>query len=316
MLSDSDFMPVSLSDRDFFHRHYQNYPQVHSDNTFTNMVCWNDYAHYRYAYVEGCIVLSSTIAGMTRYRPPIGPRNPKLLEEVLRLAIKSEEEHSLVILHPDSKEWIANLFPGLQFHAERRYFEYVYLATDLAELPGKKYLTIRHQLNKFQKTCMPLVEIISESNIGEVRDFVDLWCDWKDCDSDPVLASEKDALSFALSHHEELQLSGLAIRAKGKIGAISLFEGLNKDTALVHFEKGLSDCKGIYRAINAETARILARDYIYINRESDMGVEGIREAKMRYRPHHMVEVHLLKRDDLEIGSLKAESRANSTPQSF
>ena len=61
----------------------------------------------------------------------------------------------------------------------------------------------------------------------------------------------------------------------------------------------MADCKGIYRAVNAETAKILARDYTYINRESDMGVEGIREAKMRYHPHHMVEVHLLKRDDLE-----------------
>jgi hypothetical protein len=298
MLSPSDFEPVTLSDRDFFARHYQNFPQVHSDNTFANMVCWNDYAHYRYACVEGCIVLSSTIAGMTRYRPPIGPRNPRLLEEVLRLATKSEEEHPFVILDSDSKEWMANLYPDLQFHAERRYFEYVYLATDLAQLPGKKYLTIRHQLNKFQKTCNPQVEPISQENIGEIKDFLDQWCDWKDCDSDPVLASEKDAVSFALSHYEELKLSGIAIRAEGKIGAISLFEKLNKDTALVHFEKGLPDCKGIYRAINAETAKILSQDYIYINRESDMGVEGIREAKTRYHPHHMVEVHLLKKDEL------------------
>jgi hypothetical protein len=299
MLSAADFKPVTLSDRDFFRTHYQNYPQVHSDNTFTNMVCWNDYAHYRYAYVEDCIVLCSTIAGMTRYRPPIGPRNPELLAEVLRLAAKSEEEHPFVILDPETKEWMTGLYPDLQFHAERKYFEYVYLASDLAELPGKTYLTIRHQLNKFQKTCMPHIETISEENLGEIKDFLDLWCDWKDCDSDPVLASEKDAVSFALSHYQQLQLSGLAIRANGKIGAMSLFEDLNRDTALVHFEKGLPDCKGIYRAVNVETAKILARDYVYINRESDMGVEGIREAKTRYHPHHMVEVHLLKRDELE-----------------
>ena len=55
----------------------------------------------------------------------------------------------------------------------------------------------------------------------------------------------------------------------------------------------------LYRAVNAETARILAGKFTYINRESDMGVEGIREAKTRYHPHHMIEVHLLKRDELE-----------------
>ncbi len=97
----------------------------------------------------------------------------------------------------------------------------------------------------------------------------------------------------------ELELSGIAIRAEGKIGALSLFEGQNEDTALVHFEKGLPDCKGIYRAINSETAKILARRYTYINRESDMGVEGIREAKMRYHPHHMVQVHMVNREELE-----------------
>ena len=121
--------------------------------------------------VEGCIVLCSTIAGMTRYRPPIGPRNPELLADVLRLAAKSEEEHPFVILDPETKEWMDGLYPDLQFHAERKYFEYVYLASDLAELPGKKYLTIRHQLNKFQKTCMPQVEMISEENLGRDQGF-------------------------------------------------------------------------------------------------------------------------------------------------
>ena len=299
MLSNADFRPVTLSDRELFSGHYQRYPQVHSDNTFTNMVCWNDYAHYRYALKEGCIVLSSTIDGMTRFRPPIGPRNPELLADVLVLAAKSQEEHPLVVLDPDTRDWMAGLYPDLPFQAERRYFDYVYLARDLSELPGKRYLTIRHQLNKFQKSCQPMVEEIKDHNMDEIRDFLDLWCDWKDCDSDPVLSSEKEAVRFALDFYQELGLSGIAIRAEGKIGAISLFEGLNQDTALVHFEKGLPDCKGIYRAINAEAARVLCRDYIYINRESDMGVEGIREAKMRYHPHHMVQVHLLNRGDLE-----------------
>jgi hypothetical protein len=299
MLEATDFKPVTLSDRDLFIKHYERFPQVHSDNTFTNMVCWNHYAHYRYAYIEGNIVLSTIFEGKTRYRPPIGPSNPDLLMNLMRLATKSMDDIPLFILDPETKEWISELYPDLKLYPERKYFDYVYRASDLAELPGKKYLTIRHQLNQFQRTCSPLVEPITKDDVKDVLDFLDKWCDWKDCDSDPVLANEKEAVLFAIAHYDELKLSGLVVKVEGKVGAMSIFEGLNKDTALVHFEKGLPDCKGIYRAINAETSRILAKHYVYINRESDMGVAGIREAKTRYHPDHMVDVHFAKREELE-----------------
>ena len=299
MLSSNDFKSVSLDQRDFFINHYKRFPQVHSDNTFTNMVCWNHYAHYSFAYIEDNIILATTIEGKTRYRSPIGPHNPDLLEEVIELAAGSADDLCFLILDPESKKWIEELYPELNLLPERKYFDYVYRAADLAKLPGKRFATIRRQLNQFQRTCSPEVEPITENNIGDVRDFLDIWCDWKDCDSDLMLANEKEAVLFGLSHKIELQLSGLAIRVDGKIGAMALFEELNKNTALVHFEKGLPECKGIYRAINAETAKLLSNDYAYINRESDMGVEGIREAKMRYHPDHMVEVNFIKREEIE-----------------
>lgn len=298
MLSNSDFRPVSLEDKDFFLEHYKKFPQVHSDNTFTNMVCWNHYAHYRYAYKENNIILSSTIAGLTRYRPPIGPHSPDLLRDVMDLAEKSMDEFPLVVLDGESREWISGQYPELNLYQERKYFDYVYRTSDLAMLPGKRYSTIRHQLNQFQKNCEHIVEPITRDNASEVRGFLEEWCIWRDCDSEPVLANEKDAVFFAISHFTELPLSGLIIRVKGSIMATAIFEGMNKDTALVHFEKALLECKGIYRAINAETAKFLADDYVYINRESDMGIEGLREAKMRYHPDHMVEVHLAKRDEI------------------
>jgi hypothetical protein len=299
MLSNSDFRPVSLDDKDFFFEHYKRFPQAHSDNTFTNMVCWNHYAHYRFAFKEDNILLSSTIEGLTRYRPPIGPRNPDLLAEVMSLATRSSEDFPLVILDADTQEWISGLYPELNLYPERKYFDYVYRASDLAMLPGKKYSTIRHQLNQFQRNCEHTVEPITEDNATEVRGFLEEWCVWKDCDSEPVLANEKDALFFAISHFSKLSLSGLVIRVKGSIMAMALFEGQSIDTAVVHFEKALLDCKGIYRAINAETAKFLVKDYLYINRESDMGIEGLREAKTRYHPDHMVEVHLAKREEIE-----------------
>jgi len=296
MLTQNDFKPVTLADRDFFSRHYALYPQTHSDNTFTNMVCWNHYAHYTYAYVEKNIIIASTIGSVTRFRPPIGPRNPALLRSLVRFASDVSDNIPVNLIDPDTTRWMKKICPAINLIPDRDHFEYVYLASDLADLPGRNYLTIRRQVNKFRRTCTNVVEPISKDNWEEVKRFLIEWCEWKGCEGDPVLAHEKEAVFFAIDHFNELPLSGLVIRVFSKVGAISLFEKLNDDTALVHFEKGLPDCEGIYKAINTETATRLAKNFTYINRESDLGVAGLREAKMRYHPHHMVEVYSLKRD--------------------
>jgi hypothetical protein len=296
MLTQDNFRPVTLADREFFARHYEAYPQTHSDNTFTNMVCWNHYAHYTYAYREGNVILASTIGSVTRFRPPIGPRNPGLLRSLIRLASDVSDNEPIVLIDPDTARWMQETCPGINLVPDRNHFEYVYRASDLAELPGKNFLTIRRQISKFRRNCTNVVEPISRQNWVEVKRFLIEWCEWKGCEGDQVLAHEKEAVFFAIDHFNELPLSGLAIRVFSKIGAISLYEKLNADTALVHFEKGLPDCEGIYKAINNEAATRLSKKFTYINRESDLGVAGLREAKMRYHPDHMIEVFSLKLD--------------------
>ncbi len=298
VISLSDFRPVSLGDREFFRSHYEKYPQIHSDNTFANMVCWNHYAHYRYAIKDDTLFLSSTIDGNTKYRAPIGPYNPDLLAEILSLALDHGDDAPFVIFGDEAKDLIATQYPHLPLRPDRDLAEYVYLATDLAELPGKRYLTIRHQLNRFRTRCAYHLDPITGDNLAEVRDFLDKWCEWRDCEDSPVLSYEQDAIQFATTHFLDIGFSGLVIRTNGDMGSISLFEKLNRNTAVVHFEKGLPECAGIYKAINAETAALLAGQYAYINRESDLGIPGLREAKTRYHPHHMVPVHYVTREDL------------------
>ncbi len=300
MLSLSDFKPVTLDDRDTFNEQYAAYPQVHSDNTFANMVCWNHYADYRYACVGDAIVISSTIDGETTFRPPIGPKDPALLREVLELAASAGGKTPLISLDPDSTAWIRTLYPDLTLHPDRDFFDYIYRADDLAKLPGGDYLTIRRNLNKFRREFSYTTDAITPETIDEVLEFLIEWCEWKDCDSVPILAYEKDAILFAMEHFFDLQLRGTIVRVGENIGAISVVGRLNETTAVVHFEKALPDVyRGIYRAINAETASGLVNEYLCIDRECDMGVPGLREAKMRYKPDHMVEVHYVQKDDLK-----------------
>ncbi|HMA05770.1 MAG TPA: phosphatidylglycerol lysyltransferase domain-containing protein [Methanomicrobiales archaeon] len=315
MFSAEDFSPVTLEDRDLFSSFYRSYPQLHSDNSFANMVCWNHYAHYRKAVTGDHLVLSSTVNGETRFRFPIGPRDPEVTKEVLRLSLDAGGSTPFVTFNGEDRSYLGEVCPELVLHPFRDFFEYVYLSSDLADLPGKPYLKIRHQLNRFHRRCSFATEAITGENTGEAREFLERWCDWRDCETDPVLAKEREAILFALAHLEVLNLSGLLIRVRdqegatdagrigaqdgNRIGAMAIFQELNPETAVVHFEKGLPDCEGIYRAVNQETALLLRDRYPFINRESDLGVPGLREAKERYHPHHLVGVYYARRSEME-----------------
>jgi len=296
MLSQEDFKPITLADRPFFEHHYALYPPTHSNNTFTNMVCWNHFTHYCYAYVNGNVILACTAAGITRLHPPIGPRDPALMQAVIRLSLDmSSDDKPLIIIDHDTAQWMKKINSDLLLVPDLNHFEYVYRALDLAELSGKKYLKIRNQINKFRRNYQHTVEPITPENRDEIMEFLVKWCESKKCKNNFTLAHEIKAVCYAVEHFTELPLQGLLIRVGSQVGAISLFERLNANTALIHFEKGLPEYKGIYKAINVETAALLASEVEYINRESDLGISGLRKAKLRYHPHHMVEAYSLKR---------------------
>jgi hypothetical protein len=300
MLQFDDFQPVSLQDKDSFRRIQQKYPPVHSDNTFTNMVCWNHYAHYRYALVERTPVIATTIGKDTSFRILPGPKRQDILKPVLKLAAREGGEHAFYLFGEEMKKEFERRYPSITTYPDRDFFDYVYTTADLAVLSGKKYLSIRRHLNRFRSKCRYEVEAISGDNLGEVKEFLEKWCVWKGCDENPVLGYEKEAVLFAMDHFLALDLSGLLIRIDERVSAMAVYEMLNRDTAVVHFEKALPDCPGIYKGINQETAKEIQDEARYINRESDLGVAGLREAKLRYHPHHFVEVYYVKKEEIRV----------------
>ena len=128
MLSFEDFKPVTLEDWDFFRQFYSLYPQTHSDNTFTNMVCWNHYANYSYAHIGDNVVLASTIDGITRYRPPMGPQNPPLVKDLLRLAADAGDSEQIILIDPATAGWMRSIYRRMELVPDRDQAEYVYRA--------------------------------------------------------------------------------------------------------------------------------------------------------------------------------------------
>jgi len=298
VLSLTDFKKVTLEDKPVFDAMYEKYPPVHSDYVFTTMLSWMAYSNYHYAVVDENIVILTKLKNKIRLRPPLGRNNVELVKQTLALAARIKSDEPFGVVSATMKEWMATTFPQLRFIEHRDYFDYVYRSSDLANLPGSTYGKIRNRLNKFTKKNAYTTEIISEENMDEVHEFFKRWCLWRDCESNEILAHEKKAILYSMSHFFDLGLSGIVIRVNDRIEALAVYEKMSPDTAVVHYEKGSPYFDGIYKAINRETANILQNDVAFINRQEDMGIPGLRKAKMSYHPHHMVEVFHVKKEDI------------------
>jgi hypothetical protein len=296
MLSFDDFEKIRLEDKPIFDTHYHQYPPLHSGELFTTMISWGEYVEYRFAKInENIIILSKDRNGIVLH-PPSGKRNIELFKQVMRLAVK--EDSVFGFIKKTEKVLLLNQFPSVVIEEDRDFFDYVYRTSDLAELPGTKYGKIRNRLNKFTKNFSYTTEEILENNMEEVNEFLKRWCLWKDCSSDELLENERKAIIYSMKHFFDFNLKGLALRIGGTIQAIAVYEKMNTDTVVVHFEKGSPDYDGIYKAINMETAQRVRHIVPFIDREEDLGIPGLRQAKMSYQPDHFIELYYATKESL------------------
>ena len=295
MLSIDDFLPVSLEAKPLFDSPYKKFTPIQSDNVFTTMIDWNTYAHYEYALDDEVLFLKTTVNDIVQFRSPIGNFDKEQVDLILKIAKREGSEYPLSMITDNVKEWMERNYDSLAFVSLPEYADYVYLAKDLAHLNGSDFRKIRNRLNKFIKNFSYKTEFISDENIQELKKFIKRWCIWKDCEDDPLLNFEKQAVMYSINHFKELGLSGIAVRVNDCIEAVSVFEQMNPDAVVVHFEKGSPDYDGIYKFVNRETARFVEKNVTYINRESDMGNPGLRKAKQAYRPDHMIQVYKIKK---------------------
>jgi hypothetical protein len=268
---------------------YSRYPQIHSSDLFTTIISWEESIEYRFVVYEHCLLLMSQTGKELQLRVPIGSFQTELFTQVVALA--KEEQATIGFIKSQEKSLISDHHPSLTFVEDRDFYDYVYRSSDLAILPGTAYAKIRNRLHKFTKTTPYATEDITDNNMDEVHEFLKRWCLWKDCASDEVLENERKAIVYSMAHFFDLGLSGIALRIDGAIEAISVFEQMNAETAVVHFEKGSPDYDGIYKAVNMEAAKRLQTKVAYIDREEDLGIPGLRKAKLSYHPHHFVEVY-------------------------
>ena len=203
---------------------------------------------------------------------------------------------TLICLTAEQKAQLEAEFPGrFVFQEDRDGFDYIYTIDKLADLSGKKLHAKRNHISRFCDQFPDwMFEPIGPDNIADCLDMEEKWYAEQVADdrADANLGHEKDAVETALGHMDELGVSGGLIRAEGRVLAFSMGSMTTADCYNVHFEKAYGEIQGAYAVINREMARWVRSTHpevAYFNREDDMGLEGLRKAKLSYYPDILLE---------------------------
>jgi len=167
--------------------------------------------------------------------------------------------------------------------------DYVYRVKDLIELPGRAYHRKKNLLNRFLRQNRFRYWPMDHQCVEEVLEMQKNWCRLRDCGSDLSLQNEDQAIWEALTHFDSLDFVGGSIIIEDKVEAFTLGEPLSPDTVVIHIEKANPKIPGLYAAINQMFCAQTWAEMDFVNREQDLGLEGLRTAKQSYHPHHMVE---------------------------
>lgn len=172
--------------------------------------------------------------------------------------------------------------------------DYLYLTEKLAELKGRKLHKKKNLVSQFRRSHAGYrVEIFKEEHIGSCLNLAEKWSEDQSEVPDEGKQLELKVMERALRNCNLIGLEGILIFYGGKLIAFSLFSAQRDDMATVHFEKFDYDCKGSAQAINHETALYLKDRFKYLNREQDVGLEGLRRAKMSYEPEKLITTYQL-----------------------
>ena len=172
---------------------------------------------------------------------------------------------------------------------ERDNFDYIYKRGDLANLSGKKYHSKRNHISAFSKKYNWTYESLNDTNKDEFLEFSEKWYYDRADVFDEGLAAEQKALGEILYSNVGIDYKGALIRIDGKIVAVTMGSPINSKVFDIHFEKADADYLTAYALINREFAARELADYEYINREDDLGIEGLRKAKLSYKPEILLE---------------------------
>lgn len=266
-----------------------------SELTFTNLFVWRKHYGYRWAEVQDTLVIVACDADEPFALFPLGSEYSSYSFEVLNELKEffARQGRPLKIERADNEAVDELKTSGVSFIAENDpdNDDYVYCTEDILNLRGRRYDGKRNHLNRLFKEYTVEYEPVSSNNLYIAERVIRDWF----CSRTYEYEDEPEwrACLELLDNYDALRCKGMLMFIDGAPAAVTFGEMLNRETAVIHFEKAVNNENGAYAAINHEFVAQEWYDTKYINREQDLGIPGLRRSKMSWKPDHKVEKFII-----------------------
>jgi uncharacterized protein len=278
--------PVTLGHRGIFDRYFMQHPPQCSEMTFTNIFCWAEIKNHRFCEYRNHLLVSyqRETESEPRFFPPIGEHPKDLMLEPL----PGLRTYNWVGIPKVLSEHLAQA-TSLTF--DRDNSDYYYRVEELRTLDGKKFDGKRNFVRRF-KMLSPTVRALDMRDAAACIELQERWLAQHGSE-DKSAKEETIAVKTALRHFDDLPITGVIVELDGHLVGFAIGERLNPETFVEHHEKANRDFKGAYQYILHALAEAIAEGSIFINRGQDLGVPGLRRAKLSWQPAGLVRKYTL-----------------------
>jgi hypothetical protein len=298
------FSPLGIEDKALYDSYYDRTGTRISDLNFVSRMAWWAAFNYEKAVIDNTFVVLSprSVFSDLHFSVPLGLTSAAHLEGIIdklwpqyadRFAEATGQQPHLRFLYLEKEELrFFNFLDRYHTHCLMKpaFSDYVYNGSDLATLKGKFYNGKRNHLNKFMR-AYPDFEYrsLQKQDAAACLTLTEEWVEERGVARDDLLESDYIPIQALFRYFDELELFGGTLWVGGRLIAFSILSKGSKDTVIVHIEKALSRYRGAYTAINKFTIQNECPDILWVNREEDMGIEGLHKAKQSYGPAYMVD---------------------------
>ncbi len=290
-----NFKEIEKSDINEYKKYYDYSNAIGCEYNLLNAYLWRNEFPVKFAVYDDTLIRAyfkedGTLWG---YCMPTGKNIKGALYEIFADADERGISPELIMLTNGQRAMLESICPS-KFEFERTPVnqDYVYLTKDLIMLAGKKYHAKRNHISRFYRTYNDThFETLDSSNQDDAMQVVIEWC--RENNVNPDYHEEVSIIREALGLREEFNMSGAVLYVEDKPIAMTLGSEISPLAFDINFEKALRTYDGAYAVINNEFAKTLTK-YEFINREEDMGIEGLKKAKLSYNPHTIIDRYMAK----------------------